>query len=68
MKIDSDKKIKDQIPTVHITAMISFLCQFFIRNNLGCFMAFGRASLALSCFAASRPSYWFVLYLNKTGE
>jgi hypothetical protein len=31
-------------------------------------MAVGIASLALSRFAGPRSSFWFVLYLDKTGD
>jgi hypothetical protein len=31
-------------------------------------MAIGGASFTLSRFAAPRPSFWFVLYLDETGD
>jgi len=48
--------------------MISCQQEIFIRHYHGCIMAVGRASLALSRFAALRLSLWFVLYLDRNGD
>jgi hypothetical protein len=39
-----------------------------ISHYFGCLMAAGRGCLAYSRFAAPRPSLFFVLFLDKTGD